>query len=143
MAQIIGLLILLFLIGVVVSTKQTEKGVARIKRGVNNVREQCPGPTHGGNNSRVIALLERLHIEGYVFGPRVGDATPGAPAVVHDAELSAFVQRLMADSTLEQVLPRIGFCVRSTASCHDTTLSRQYPRMLVTPTLHAIGYRPG
>lgn len=139
MAYIIGFLILLFLIGAATSAQETRKGARQLK---NSVQQKLQLTAPASSHSLLILLLERLHIEGYAFGPTAGDATPNAPAVVHDAELSAFLQRLMADSTLEQVLPRIGFCVRSTASCHDTTLSRQYPRMLITPTLHAIGYRP-
>lgn len=85
-------------------------------------------------------LLERLYIEGYIFGEPATGATHDNPRLVSHTGLANLLDSLSDDSSLEQLLPRIGFSIRTLANCDDITFVRQYTRMLVTPGNYAIGY---
>ncbi len=85
-------------------------------------------------------LLERLYIEGYIFGEPAAGATTDNPKLISHTGLANLLDSLADDSSLEKLLPRIGFSIRTLASCEDIAFVRQYTRMLVTPDNYAIGY---
>lgn len=85
-------------------------------------------------------LLERLYIEGYIFGEPAAGATPDNPKLVSHTGLANLLDSLADDPSLERLLPRIGFSIRTLANCDDIDFVRQYSRMLVTPGNYGIGY---
>lgn len=134
----IGIIILLFIIGMFSSQKGLANGAEKIKEGLATLTQPSPK----AYDEKLIALLECLYIDGYIFGEAAAGASRETPAIVTHTGLSAMLHELSANTSLEQALPRIGFSIRSTASCSDLSFSRQYARMLITPSHYAIGYIP-
>lgn len=137
MAYVIGFIIALMVIGAFSTRQEISKGARWLKDGIDGMK---PTLTPAAEENLVM-LLEQLHIEGCLYGPPIAGATADNPSLLNNSRLSLLLETLMVNSTLEQVLPRLGFSIRSTASCSDTAFVRQYPRMLVTPRNQGIGYR--
>lgn len=137
MAYVIGFIIALMVIGALSTKQEINRGARWLKDGIKAMKPALAPAT----DTRLMTLLEQLHIEGCLYGPPVAGATVEAPTLINNPRLSLLLETLMASSSLEQALPRLGFSIRSTASCSDTDFVRQYPRMLVTPRHQGIGYR--
>lgn len=88
----------------------------------------------------LVSLLERLYIEGYIFGEPALGATLENPKLVSHSGLASMLDDMAGEGILENTLPRIGFSIRTLANCNNIEFVRQYNRMLVTPANYAIGY---
>ncbi|MEK6789814.1 MAG: hypothetical protein AABY68_12775 [Pseudomonadota bacterium] len=132
MAVVIGIILLLAIIGSFSSRNTVSDGAKQIKSKVSQLL-----PRENASQQDLAQLLAQLHIEGCLYGPVHTELQ-----LLVSPELSRMLQRMSSRGWLEQVLPQIGFSIRSTASIPAMAEAIRHTRLLLTPNGYAIGYTP-
>jgi len=132
MAVVIGIILLLAIIGSFSSRNTVSEGAKQLKTKVSQFM-----PREEASQQDLAQLLTQLQVEGCLYG-----TTHTELQLLVSPELSRMLQRMSNRGWLEQVLPQIGFSIRSTASIPAMAEAIRHTRLLLTPNGHAIGYTP-